>query len=93
MESRQSSSIYLLKHLLMLSFPKLLVLLMNIDQDTILTWFGIESQTNSSIDTNSTSAISGETFQLIINNLWQRVQDGLTLTDIDFTPYFFVHNC
>lgn len=90
MESRQSSSIYLLKHLLMLSFPKLLVLLMNIDQDTILTWFGIESQTNSSIDANSTSAISGETFQLIINNLWQRVQDGLTLTDIENILFFLL---
>ena len=102
---KQSSSIYLLNHLLMLSFPRFLVLLINIDQETILHWFGIENPKNSSlrseylindssglstIDTDSTSAISGETFELIINNLWQRVQAGLTLTDIENILFFLL---
>ena len=89
----------------MLSFPRFLVLLINIDQETILNWFGIENPNNSSlrsqdviddssalsiIDTDSTSAISGETFELIINGLWQRVQDGLTLTDIENIIFFLL---
>lgn len=89
----------------MLSFPKFLVLLMNIDQETIFHWFGIENPKNSStgspslsndssalltLDTDSSSAISEETFKLIINSLWQRVQNGLTLTDIENILFFLL---
>jgi len=85
----------------MLSFPRFLVLLINIDQETILNWFGIEtpkpseylindSSGLSTIETNSNSAISVETFELIINSFWQRVQTGLTLTDIENILFFLV---
>ena len=79
----QSSSTHLLKHLLMLNFPNLLFVLINIDQDTVLNWFNIESQKNS-------SSSSDETFKLIIESLWQRVQDGLTLTDIENILFFLL---
>lgn len=102
---KQSSGMHLLKHLVMLTFSNLLFVLINIDQDEALNWFGIESQKNSylnsqsvkmdtsqlatmEIDSNTTSL--DETFKLVIENLWQRVQDGLTLTDIENILFFIL---
>lgn len=89
----------------MLNFLNLLFVLIHIDQDTILNWFGIESQKNSyptseylktdlnqltAMEIDSSFTSSDETFKLIINSLWQRVQDGLTLTDIENILFFLL---
>ena len=84
----------------MFYFFKLLLLLINIDQETVLNWFGIESPNLSmnsgnllTTDIESSSIISLETVKLIVEGLWQRVQDGLTLADIENILFFilFIH--
>lgn len=81
---------------------RLLLFLINIDQETILNWFGIKApySLSSSFETTtdqlgdikveSTSAISLNTLNLIIRGLAQRVQDGLTLTDIENIIFFLL---
>ena len=82
----------------MLYFFKLLFLLINIDQETFLNWFKIENPNNqntlsqlekndSSIDFSTigiepSTQLSLDTFKLIIEGLWGKIQDGLTLSDI-----------
>ena len=77
----------------MLYLFKLLLLLINIDQETVLSWFGIDnlnSKTSlsdnvnlSNLDIKPSSSVSIDTFRLIIEGLWRHVQDGLTLADIE----------
>lgn len=80
----------------MLSLFRLLFLLINIDQETVLNWFGMEDSANpairQTIESNSeftfstltsSTNVSLETFRLIVEGLWEKVQDGLTLTDIE----------
>jgi Uncharacterised protein family len=77
----------------MLYLFRLLFLLINIDQETILNWFGIDSSINanilndnvnlSTIKAAPVSGISIETVRLIIEGLWRQVQDGLSLADIE----------
>jgi hypothetical protein len=85
----------------MLYFFRLLLLLINIDQETVLNWFGVENpnfQTSFSGDNvnlltsevESGSPISTETLKLIVEGLWQRVQDGLTLADIENILFFIL---
>jgi len=84
----------------MLHFFRLLFLLINIDQETVLNWFGINNSNNENIlndnvnlskfDTVSTPAVSMETLSLIIKGLWQHVQDGLTLADIENLLFFIL---
>ena len=89
----------------MLSSLRLLPFLIHIDQETVLNWFGITnpirpsvvSSTIGSFDAqlavdklNSSSAFSVETFQLVIIGLWQQIQDGLTLSDIENLIFFLV---
>jgi hypothetical protein len=75
----------------MLSSFKLLLFLIHIDQETILNWFGIENSIISSVEKlESTSALSMETFQLISRGLWERIQDGLTLADIESIIFFLL---
>ena len=75
----------------MLSSFKLLLFLIHIDQETILNWFGIENSIISSVEKlESTSALSMETFQLISGGLWERIQDGLTLADIESIIFFLL---
>jgi hypothetical protein len=89
----------------MLYSSRFLLFLINIDQETVLNWFGIENPNisytssesfenyNSQItntDINSSSAISFKTLKLIINGLWQQIQDGLTLTDIETLIFFLL---
>lgn len=81
----------------MFYFFKLLLLLINIDQETVLNWFGIESpnlsmNSGNLLTTNSepSSLISLETVKLIVEGLWQRVQDGLTLADIENILFFIL---
>lgn len=83
----------------MFYFFKLLFLLININQETVLNWFGIEPQTNLSSDSNvnfltheieSGSTVSIETLKFIIGGLWQHMQDGLTLADIENILFFIL---
>jgi len=81
----------------MFYFFKLLLLLINIDQETVLNWFGIESpnlsmNSGNLLTTNiePSSLISLETVKLIVEGLWQRVQDGLTLADIENILFFIL---
>ncbi|MDA3778860.1 MAG: hypothetical protein PF487_01280 [Bacteroidales bacterium] len=84
----------------MLHFFRLLFLLINIDQETVLNWFGIEAPTSetlltdnvklSAMETTPASSISTETFQLVIEGLWRHVQEGLTLADIENLLFFIL---
>ena len=74
----------------MLYFFRLLFLLINIDQETVLNWFGIDNPNSGTILSDnvnlatsefaSKSALSIETCRLIVEGLWQQVQDGLTFS-------------
>lgn len=89
----------------MLSSFRLLLFLIQIDQETILNWFGIENLQASSMfspiieSSNSlvggekiepSSAFSIETIQLIIGGIWQQIQNGLTLADIESLIFFLL---
>ena len=84
----------------MLYFFRLLLLLINIDQETVLNWFGVENPNNqnvlgdnvnlSSIGIEPASTVSVETLKLIVQGLWQQVQDGLTLADIENILFFIL---
>lgn len=80
----------------MLYFSKLLFVLMNIDQETVLNWFGIEDPNKREIreaiesgwdlDINNfepSANVSLTTFRLLFEGLWEKIQDGLTLADIE----------
>lgn len=79
---------------------RFLLLLINIDQETVLNWFGIDRPSNlnvldnnvnlSNIEVVSSSAVSAETLRLIIEGLWQRIQEGLTLADIENILFFIL---
>ena len=87
----------------MLYLFKLLLLLINIDSETVLNWFGMgdlanrEIRQSQGIENNSDLTISTfepstdvslDTFRLIIEGLWDRIQDGLTLADIENLLFF-----
>ena len=83
----------------MLYLFRLLLLLINIDQETVLNWFGLDSPNDLSILNDnvnlsnqaitSSTSVSFETLHLIVQGLWQHVQEGLTLADIE-TILFFI---
>lgn len=89
----------------MLYFFKVLLLLINIDQETVLNWFGVENPTNQNTfpqtfesnpanllnnEVEPSPAISFETLRLIVEELGHRVQDGLTLADIENILFFIL---
>ena len=87
----------------MLYLFKLLSLLIHIDQKTILNWLGIRDlnhlemmasvENNHDLDISNiepTSNISLNTIRLIIEGLWTKVQDGLTLADIENLLFFIL---
>lgn len=89
----------------MLYFSKLLFVLMNIDQETILNWFGLEDPNRREIreaiesgwgellDTHELEPspnISLTTFRLLLEGLWEKIQDGLTLADIENVLLFIL---
>lgn len=87
----------------MLYFFKLLLLLINIDQDTVLNWFGIENAKDETVfgqtldvdnlnlsEVQSVPVVSLETLNLIVDGLWAKVQDGLTLSDIENLLFFIL---
>ena len=76
----------------MLSILKYLLLLINIDQETILNWFGIENDTDLDIYSNmysygstaqGSTDISLTTLKLVVEGLWTKLQDGLSLAEIE----------
>jgi hypothetical protein len=87
----------------MLYLFRLLLLLINIDQETVLNWFGIEDSNTREIrqaieggyDFNLSNLepspnVSLETFRLIVQGLWEKIQDGLTLADIENVLFFIL---
>jgi hypothetical protein len=89
----------------MLYFFRVLLLLINLDQETVLNWFGVESPTNQNIfsqklendtvnllnsEIETAPAISLETLKLLIEGLWDKIQDGLTLADIENILFFIL---
>lgn len=87
----------------MLYFPRLLSLLINIDQETVLKWFGLEDTNNQDVYQTATygydlsasnfttsTDVSFETFRLIVEGLWEKIQDGLTLADIENVLFFIL---
>jgi len=81
---------------------RLLLLLINIDQETVLNWFGIDKENSYqtieanhinnllNIEVKPAPAVSVETLRLIVEGLWERVQDGLTLADIESILFFIL---
>ena len=87
----------------MLYIFRFLLLLINIDQETVLNWFGLEDPTNREIrqaaesgydldlsNLEPSTAVSLDTFRLIIEGLWEKIQDGLTLADIENVLFFIL---
>jgi len=87
----------------MLYLFRLLLLLINIDQETVLNWFGIEDSTNQKLrqalesgselnisNFEPSTNVSLETFRLIIEGLWDKIQEGLTLADIENILFFIL---
>ena len=84
----------------MLSLLKLLFLMINIDQKTVLNWFGLEDSTDqqldytieNSINSNASPSpeVSLETFRLVIEGLWEKIQTGLSLSDIENVLFFIL---
>lgn len=87
----------------MLHLFRLLLLLINIDQETVLNWFGMEDPTNQEIrqaiengseltfsTLKSSTNVSLETLRLITQGLWAKIQDGLTLADIENVLFFIL---
>ena len=87
----------------MLYLFRLLLLLINIDQETVLNWFGMEDPTNheirQSLENGSEMSISNfepspdvslDTFRIIVQGLWDKIQDGLTLADIENVLFFIL---
>jgi hypothetical protein len=83
----------------MLYLFRLLLLLINIDQETVLNWFGIEDPTirqiTSGQDINfsnieASTDISIDTVRLIVQGLWNNIQSGLNLADIENMLFFIL---
>ena len=77
----------------MLYFFRLLLLLINIDQETVLNWFGIENARNQAFNQSNfetSTDVSLTTFRLILENLWKKVQDGLNIGDIENILFFIL---
>ena len=85
----------------MLYLFRLFFLLINIDQKTVLNWFGIEDPTihethnviaNSSNFSNiePSTNISINTLGLLIEGFVDKIQDGLTIVDIENTLFFIL---
>ena len=87
----------------MLYLFRLLFFSINIDQETVLNWFGIEDQTTitarqalaNGYDFNlstmkSSPNISLDTLRILIESLLNKLQDGLTIVDIENALFFIL---
>ena len=87
----------------MLYLFRLLLLMINIDQETVLNWFGIKDSRNPEIqqigetdyeftfsNLETSTNVSLTTFRLILESLWEKIQSGLTIDDIEHVLFFIV---
>jgi Uncharacterised protein family len=87
----------------MLYFFRFLLILININQETVLNWFGIEDSNTHNIrqaieqgyqldflNLKPSLNVSLETIRLILNGLWDKIQSGLTLADIENVLFFIL---
>lgn len=87
----------------MLDLFRLLFLLINIDQETVLNWFGIEDpaiqQARQGLvngydfsisNIEQSTSLSINTLGLILEGLLNKLQDGLTIVDIDNALFFIL---
>ena len=87
----------------MLNIFRLFFFGIHINQKTVLNWFGLEDSTNqiirSAIDGGLDSSVSNiessndislQTFHLIVEGLWEKIQNGLTLADIENILFFIL---
>jgi hypothetical protein len=90
----------------MLYIFRLLLILIRIDQETVLNWFGMEDSSNSrsfspiveneyiltisDVEVEPSTNVSLETLKLIVEGLWDKIQDGLTLADIENVLFFIL---
>ena len=87
----------------MLYLFRLLLFLINIDQETVLNWFGVEDRANQEIlqaagngyaldlsNIEPSTDVSLNTLRLIVQGLWEKIQDGLTLADIENVLFFII---
>ena len=88
----------------MLYLSRLLFLSISIDQETFLNWFGIEEDPTLSearqalangYDLNlsnieSSTNISTDTLRLLVESLLNKLQDGLTIIDIENALFFIL---
>ena len=81
----------------MLYLFRLLLFLINIDQETILNWFGLANPNDQTIESGydwnslnleSSTNVSVDTFRIIVQGLSSKFQDGLTLADIENILFF-----
>ena len=82
----------------MLYIFRFLLFLINIDQKTVLNWFGIsDPRFNPNIENSydwdnfnlePSPNVSLDTFRIIIESIWSKFQDGLTLADIENILFF-----
>ena len=87
----------------MFYFFRLLLLLININQETVLNWFGIKDSNTQDIskaieqgsqvdllNVQPSPDVSLETVRLIVQGLWDKIQNGLTLADIENILFFIL---
>ena len=87
----------------MLYIFRLLFLLIDINQETVLNWFGIEDPTRREMrealeagfnldisNLEKAPDVSINLIPLIIKGLWENIQDGLTLADIENILFFIL---
>ena len=83
----------------MLYILKYLLLLINIDQETLFNWFGIENDNdidiysdmyNSGYVEKVSTDISLTTLKLVVEGLWTKLQDGLSLAEIENVLIFIL---
>jgi len=72
----------------MLDSFRILLILININQETVLNWFGIENYNSQNV--NLSTNISIQTIYLIISGLWDKVQNGLSIDDIENILFFIL---
>ena len=66
-------------------FRCLLFSMITIDQETFLNCLGLKSQI-----LNFSTDVSLDTFRLILISLWEKIQEGLTLSDIENALFFII---
>lgn len=74
----------------------ILSVLINIDQETILNFFGVDNPYNKEAyadllgDSTISTAVSSETFKLIIQSIWNHYQHGLGFVDVENIALFIL---